>query len=95
MDFISIKPAEFEALLKELQEIKNEIANSKKKTALSDLYLDNQDLCLQLKISKRLLQSWRDEGKIPFIQHQAKIWYRASDVLAFLESNYNKKFSKK
>jgi len=94
MNFISMTPDEFAELLKQFKEIKQQLADLKKGSALSELWLDNQDVCVQLKISKRLLQSWRDEGKIEFSQHNAKIWYRASDINAFLEANINKKFGR-
>jgi hypothetical protein len=94
MEFITMTPEEFADLLKQLSEIKLELVNLKKKTALSDIWLDNQDVCQQLKISKRLLQSWRDDGRIEFAQHNAKIWYRASEINSFLEANIVKKFKK-
>ena len=90
MDLITLKPTEFNELLKQLAEIKSEIQESKKKNSLDDQWLDIQDVCLLLKISKRLLQQWRSTTppRIPFAQFQNKIWFKASDVQAFLEENY-------
>ncbi|MBN2776537.1 MAG: helix-turn-helix domain-containing protein [Bacteroidales bacterium] len=59
-------------------------------TPLSDRWLDNQDILLLLKISKRTLQAYRDERKIPFSQVGNKIYYKASDVEKFLKKNYIK-----
>jgi excisionase family DNA binding protein len=52
--------------------------------------MDNQDVCELLHISKRTLQHYRDSGKLPFSQIGAKIYYKASDIDAFLQSNYSK-----
>ncbi|PLX05716.1 MAG: hypothetical protein C0596_19150 [Marinilabiliales bacterium] len=41
-------------------------------------------------MSKRTLQAYRDEGKIPFSQIVHKLYYKASDIEKFLKKNYNK-----
>jgi len=55
---------------------------------LDERWLDNQQVCDLLIISKRLLQSYRDEKKIPFSQINHKIYYKASDIQKFLKKNY-------
>jgi hypothetical protein len=51
----------------------------------NDYRFDNEELCNYLKISKRLLQSYRDKGRIRFRQEGAKIWYKYQWVQDFLE----------
>ena len=41
---------------------------------------DNQDLCLMLQVSKRSLQRYRDEGRIPFSLMGRTCRYRLTDV---------------
>ena len=41
---------------------------------------DNQDLCMLLQISKRTLQRYRDEGRIPFSLMGRTCRYRLTDV---------------
>ncbi len=41
---------------------------------------DNQDLCILLQISKRTLQRYRDEGRIPFSLMGHTCRYRLTDV---------------
>ncbi|MFI3328299.1 MAG: helix-turn-helix domain-containing protein [Rikenellaceae bacterium] len=43
-------------------------------------WLDNQDVCVILNISKRTLQTYRDNGTIPYSQINHKMYYRPSDV---------------
>ena len=54
----------------------------------SEIYLDNQEFLMKMKISKRTAQTWRDEGKVAFAQVGNKIYYRLSDVEALLEKHY-------
>lgn len=50
-------------------------------------WLDNEDVCRMLNISKRTLQSYRDPGKLAFSQINHKIYYKPEDVEAFLQQN--------
>lgn len=49
-----------------------------------EILLDNQDLCFQLKVSKRSLQRYRSEGKLKYKQIEKKTYYYKSDVEEFL-----------
>ena len=53
-------------------------------------WLDNQDVCRILNISKRTLQSYRDSGKLAFSQINHKIYYKPTDVETFLQKNLSK-----
>ena len=53
-------------------------------------WLDNQDVCRILNISKRTLQSYRDSGKLAFSQINHKIYYKPNDVETFLQKNLSK-----
>lgn len=43
-------------------------------------WLDNQEVCQLLCISKRTLQTYRDNGTLPYTQINHKIYYRPQDV---------------
>lgn len=43
-------------------------------------WLDNQEVCEILNISKRTLQTYRDNGTLPFSQIGHKMFYRPQDV---------------
>jgi|TARA_B110000908_G_scaffold88027_1_gene104892 hypothetical protein len=56
--------------------------------------LDNKGLMAYLKISSTKAQKLRNEGKLAFSKDSltGKIWFRLSDVLAYLDSCYYKRF---
>lgn len=43
-------------------------------------WLDNQDVCEILNISKRTLQTYRDNGTLAYTQIGHKMYYRPEDV---------------
>ena len=80
----------FQKLVEKLDAISVKLNNHKETTPLSENWVDNQDVCELLHISKRTLQHYRDSGKIPFSQVGAKIYYKATDIDDFLQSHYLK-----
>ncbi|HET6558746.1 MAG TPA: helix-turn-helix domain-containing protein [Prolixibacteraceae bacterium] len=77
-------------LLKLIKEVKELITSGLKSQnhLFSQLWLDNQDVSMALHLSKRTLQTLRDNGTLPYSRIKDKIFYKSSDVLALLESNY-------
>jgi len=55
---------------------------------LAERWLDVQETCMALKISKRTLQVYRDNKILPFSQIAGKIYFKAKDIQAHLENNY-------
>ena len=95
MEVITIESSAFQEIISNLQEIK---ALHQKKSApgpLSENWLDIPETCELLKVSKRTLQAYRDEGILPFSQIGGKIYFRASDIEAHLIKHYKKAFSTK
>ena len=43
-------------------------------------WFDNQEVCMMLNISKRTLQTYRDNGTIPYSQINHKMYYKPEDV---------------
>lgn len=72
-------------LIKELKELTKSGFNGQQ---LAQLWLDNQDVSMALHLSKRTLQTLRDNGTLPYSRIKDKIFYKVSDVNALLESNY-------
>lgn len=91
MQVITIESEAFQKLVNQLEAINTKLNEQKETTPLADVWMDNQDVCALLHISKRTLQHYRDEGKLPFSQIGAKIYYKASDVDEFLEGHYIKR----
>jgi len=75
----------FEVVNKKIDKLSNTEIKIKDETLL-----DNQDLCLLLKVSKRTLQRLRSSGKLPYKQIGKKTYYLESDVHNFIQSGFFK-----
>lgn len=51
--------------------------------------LDNQDLCLLLKVGIRTLQRYRAIGALPYFTISGKVFYRAKDVQEFIRNRFD------
>ncbi len=54
-------------------------------------WLDNQDVCETLAISKRTLQSYRESGLLPYSIIRHKIFYKPEDVQKLLDTAHHSK----
>jgi len=99
MDVITIESQAFSKLLTLLETLAREIQTQNKtqkpeksspseKLAQDDRWLDNEDLCRILKVTKRTLQNYRDNFILPYTQIGRKIYYKYSDVQTILQKNY-------
>ncbi len=96
MDVITIQTEAFQQIIENISEIKNNlISKGNNNTPLSEPWLDIQETCQLLKISKRTLQSYRDNGVLPFSQIGGKIYFRAGDIEDHLKKHYIKAFNPK
>lgn len=55
-------------------------------------YLTDKELSARLKVSRRTLQDYRNEGRIPYFLLGGKILYRESDIERMLEEEYREAF---
>ena len=90
MKVITIEDVAFQEIVNKLEAISSKLNKNKGTTPLNEIWMDNQDVCELLHISKRTLQHYRDTGKLPFSQIGAKIYYKASDIDTFLNKHYTK-----
>jgi hypothetical protein len=52
-------------------------------------WLDNQEVCETLAISKRTLQSYRETGLLPYSIIRHKIFYKPDDVQKLLDAAHH------
>ena len=78
----------YRQLIDKIDAIAGNLNHHAKATPLSETWLDIQEVCQLLKISKRTLQSYRDNGILPFSQISGKIYFKASDIEDHLENHY-------
>lgn len=90
MEVITISSEAFQQIVSNISEISKKIDYSNKQHPLSDTWLDIQDVCQLLKISKRTLQSYRDNGLLSYSQISGKIYFKANDIEQHLNSHYVK-----
>ena len=99
MEVITIENQAFSKLLSNLENLTREIHSQNEKSTvkrelpkerlkLGDQWLDNEEVCKILKVTKRTLQNYRDNFILPYSQIGRKVYYKASDVQALLEKNY-------
>lgn len=89
-DVITEKDERITALYRKLQEATQNIEliiNNKLSISNGHRYLTDAELSKCLKISRRTLQEYRNNGIIPYYHIGGKILYRESDIEEFLESN--------
>ena len=90
MEVITIQSEAFKSILHEISELKEVIGSKHKLNPLSENWLDIQEVCILLKISKRTLQSYRDNSILPFSQIGGKIYFKAADIEEHLKRHYIK-----
>ena len=78
------------ALSQEIKDLKAriELLRYTRAEVLKDTWIDNQDVLQTLHISKRTLQSLRDNGTLPYSKVKGKFYYKVSDVEQLLQDNY-------
>lgn len=79
-----------ERLSKKLNEIGKDLKafiNTDEVLDKDEKMLDNQDLAFMLKCSYRTLQRHRSNGILPYAKFGHKIYYRVSDVRAFVKEH--------
>ena len=78
-----------EQVMGELQQLKGQVAE-----ANEDGIIDDADFCQILNISARTSQRYRTEGLIPYSVLRQRVYYKESDVWAFIRKNKKDKGGK-
>jgi excisionase family DNA binding protein len=81
----------FKSLDRMLDDIENMVKNHKP-TLNGERYLTDREVSARLKVSRRTLQDYRNEGRIPYYQLGGKVLYRESDIQRVLDSGYREAF---
>jgi hypothetical protein len=99
MEIINIEARTFEAMMTRFESFAERVealcrVNGEK---TMQEWLDNQDVCEILNISPRTLQTYRDNGTIPYTRIGNKMYYKADDLrrLIPLVAGHKKKRTRK
>jgi DNA-binding transcriptional MerR regulator len=89
MEIISISVKVLDTLAKRVEDIeeKAEKLYQRQEDLGLKKWLDNQDVCEILDITKRTLQSYREKGLLPYSRIEHKIRYKQEDVQKLLQSS--------
>jgi len=90
MEYITISTQAFQAIIDKIDKINDRLDLQQPLPMLDDTWLDIQEACILLRLSKRTLQKYRVQGVLPFSQVNGKIYFKASDIQKHLEKNYKK-----
>ncbi len=89
MEVIAIQKSTLEGMKNELKELLELTENATQKYApifKEEKWLDNQEVCLMMNITKRTLQTYKDKGLLPYSRLNRKNYYKLSDVQALLKA---------
>jgi len=94
MEVVTMSSDAFQKINSQLRSMEEaiEILCRKNFYPLEKKWLDNQEVCQTLLISKRTLQTYRDNGTLAFSKIGSKIYYKVSDIEAHLNEHYVKSF---
>jgi hypothetical protein len=86
MEIITIEKRAFEAMIVKFKDMVERIQKlCPPKNELEKEWMDNQEVCQLLDISKRTLQYYRNSGKISHTQIGYKNFYKAADIEKMLK----------
>ena len=89
MEVIAIQKSALDGMQNELRELLEMTENAiRRYTPIfkEEKWLDNQEVCLMMNITKRTLQTYKDKGLLPYSKLNRKNYYKRSDVQALLEA---------
>lgn len=91
MELISMDIKVFDALALRVEMIEEKIGALNRKQADVGLkkWMDNQEVCQTLGITKRTLQTYREKGLLPFSRIRHKVFYKPEDVQKLLEASHH------
>ena len=95
MEIINIEARVFEAMATRFEQFVKRVETlCRHKNKGLQKWLDNQDVCQLLNISKRTLQTYRDNGTLPYSQIGHKMYYKPEDVAQVMNRLKNKPYGK-
>ena len=91
MEVIAIQKSTLDGMKNELKALLEMTENAVRKYTpifKEEKWLDNQEVCLMMDITKRTLQTYKDKGLLPYSKLNRKNYYKRSDVQALLEAGH-------
>lgn len=89
MEIVAIEGNTFEQMKQRFADFAKQVKVLCRNGRNNEQWLSNSEVCGFLKISHRTLQSYRDNGTLPYSQIGRKCYYKASDVEQLLNQSKN------
>lgn len=89
MEVLAIQKSALDGMKNELKALLELTENATQKYTpifKEEQWLDNQEVCLMMNITKRTLQTYKSKGLLPYSKLNRKNYYKRSDVQALLEA---------
>ena len=89
MEVIAIQKSALDRMKNELRELLEMTEKVTRKYTLifkEKKWLDTQEVCLMMNITKRTLQTYKDKNLLPYSKLNRKNYYKLSDVQALLKA---------
>ncbi len=82
MEIINVEARTFEAMMSRFETFADRVDTLCRENGDKSLkeWLDNQDVCRTFDLSLRTLQTYRDNGTLPFTRIGNKMYYKADDL---------------
>ena len=94
MDIVAIESKTFEQMKGRFEDFTRQIKNLCGENPDKEKWLGNDDDCSLLQISPRTLQSYRDNGTLPYSQIGRKCYYKVSDIEDLISQSQRSKEQK-
>lgn len=91
MDITAIESRTFEQMKERFKDFSEQVKNLCGDNQDKEKWLGNDDVCSLLQISFRTLQSYRDNGILPYSQIGRKCYYRVSDIENLISQSQTRK----
>ena len=75
--------------MKDIESLFDKVTSNYRPLLDGERYLSDVEVSHRLKISRRTLQEYRDNGMIPYFKLGGKVLYRESDLEALLQRCYH------
>ena len=89
MEVVAIQKSALDGMkneVKELLEMTETVTRKYTPIFKEEKWLDNQEVCLMMSITKRTLQTYKDKGLLPYSKLNRKNYFKLTDVQALLEA---------
>lgn len=89
MEVITIEKQAYEKLLNKIKSVASRIDTlcERHNDKSLKIWIDSQEVCQILSISKRQLQTYRDNGTVAYAKIEHRIFYRPQDIQRLIDKH--------